>query len=171
MCLCRATIALTHRAGMSSARRQCNFMSVSTATMTTVHMREERQIQTKSGVNERPSRKGTSHSCCQLLPRVVQLQVELEDPDRESQNFCNEAPPAAPVAGMVMDCSVQTPFTFINPLGRASEGWSKGALCERTRSSVRDLRKATTAAFSVSLKPARCKLGSTSAEGKSPPRL
>src|ERR1700732_441374 len=129
---------------------------------------EEETIDTER-VNERPP------EVRPLIPKqlypVVQLQVEFEAPDNESQNFCNVAPPAAPIAGMVMVCSCHTPFVLTIPLGTTSEGWSNGALWLRTRSSVNDFRKATTAVLSSALKPARRRLGSMSAEGKSPPRL
>src|SRR5262249_1232902 len=108
------------------------------------------------------------------LPRIcsgLQLQVELDAPARESQNFGIGVPPAAPVAGIVMVCAVRNPPDITMPLGTVSEGWSNGALWLRTRSSVSDLRKATTAALSSALNPAFFRLGSTSAEGKSPPRL
>jgi hypothetical protein len=64
------------------------------------------------------------------LPRIatVQLQDELEAPARESQNLGIGAPPAAPVAGIVMFCSVMDPFDITMPLGTISEGWSNGAL-------------------------------------------
>src|SRR5579859_3675868 len=100
-----------------------------------------------------------------------QLQPGLGPPSKPAQNLGNGEPPLAPTAGMVMVCSFSAPSDMTMPLGTIKEGWSKGALCERTRSSVSDFRNATTAALSSALKPARCRLGSTSTEGKSPPRL
>jgi hypothetical protein len=95
-------------------------------------------------------------------------QADEEPPANESQNLAMGAPPAAPVAGIVIVCSVKTPLVTVAPFGTMSEGWSKGALWLRTRSSVSDFRKATTAILSRVPKLARSRFGSMSADGKSP---
>jgi len=49
-------------------------------------------------------------------------QADGDPPANESQNLARGAPPAAPVAGIVIVCSVKTPLFTVPPFGTMSEG-------------------------------------------------
>ena len=49
-------------------------------------------------------------------------QTDEDPPTKESQNLAMGAPPAEPVAGIVIVCSVKTPLVTVAPFGTVSEG-------------------------------------------------
>jgi hypothetical protein len=53
---------------------------------------------------------------------TVYWQADEFAPTNESQNLARGAPPAAPVAGIVIVCSVKIPLVTVPPLGTMSEG-------------------------------------------------